>query len=85
MLLERCQSRASVILGAPATLLVAEMLSGIGREKADVLSIFAAALHLGLVVRLGKWLLFSCQSRNGSVGSIEQLRSCHLHSSCSTG
>ena len=45
-----------------------------------MLSILAAALHLGLIVRLGERLLLSSEVRSGSVGCEIQLRTISKHS-----
>ncbi len=40
----------------------------------DVLRVLATALHLGLVIRLGEWLLFAGELGHGTIGREVELR-----------
>lgn len=64
ILFESCQSSAAIVLGTPASLLVTEVLTRVGREQPNMLRVFAAPLHLGLVIWLGESLLLTCELRH---------------------
>lgn len=73
ILLQSRKTSAAVVLGTSTSLLVTEVLPGVGCEETDMLSILAASLHLRLIVGARKWLLMASKIGYGSIACEVQL------------